>query len=230
MELTTQSERTTGDRPRPNGVNHSKRAPPPAPDPQRTTAPRSRQAGGAPCPRQDRAMKGRSSNQTPGPTHAHRARYTDTEPHTPLRGEAWISQRGMGDGHTLPQGRTGSANQRPIRRSGWGQLAGVASGPRQLRKKPSRDAPCSPPYSCALRRTFIMADLLVDNRAPRSMCVRWRERATSRMHRPLAVGVAAALRCCTPRWGGMEGRPLPTGGSSTQRLAEGQSASGERQH
>ena len=42
---------------------------------------------------------------------------------------------------------------------------------------------------------IIMADLLVDNRAPRSMCVRWREQATSHLLRLPGVGVAAALRC-----------------------------------
>ena len=147
------------------------------------------------CTWQDEVNEGRGSNQTLG-QRTPIGLGIRMQNHTPPCGRSLISQRGMSDGHTLPQGRNGSANQRPMRRNGWGQLVGMASGPRQLRKQPSRAAPSSPPYSCALRRTSIMADLLVDSRAPRSMCVRWRERATSRLHHPPTPGDAAALRCC----------------------------------
>ena len=133
----------------------------------------------------------------------------------------------MGDGHTLPQGRTGSANQRPIRRSGWGQLVGEASGPRQLRKKPSRDPPFSPPYSRALRSTFIMADLFVDSHAPvRYVCALARAQPPPdvTVHpRPRRSSAAVRSRCR----GGMEGSVTPSAAARTQRWAGGQPAKGE---
>ena len=73
--------------PRPSELNHSKRAPPPAPDPQRRTAFTTRQAGSAHLPTAGRSERRARLQPNPGSTHAHRARYTDTEPHTPLREE-----------------------------------------------------------------------------------------------------------------------------------------------
>ena len=118
-------------------------------------------------------------------------------PRTPRPPTARGSHARAGAATLSGRGGNPLSTAEPPRRGGGAAPEAVLSPtePRQLRKKPSRDAPCSPPYSCALRRTFIMADLLVDSRAPRSMCVRWRKRATSRTHRPPTVGVAAALRC-----------------------------------
>ena len=174
-------------------------------------------------PRQDEVIEGRGSNQALG-------QRTPTglgirmQNHTPPCRRSLISQRGMSDGHTLPQGRNGSANQRPMRRNGWGQLVGEASGPRQLRKKPSRDPPISPPYSHALRSTFIMADLLVDSRAPEQhVC------ALARAQPPPDATVLprseTQQRCGAPSgWGGMEGSATPSAAAQTQRWAEGQPA------
>ena len=201
-----------------------------APDPQPRDIPAHARVGQRlACQRQDEERGGHCSTGALGQRAPAGLSIRIQIPHTPCGRRRDISQRGMGDGHTLPQGRDG--------RRGWGQLVGRASGPRQLRKKPSRDPPISPPYSRALRSTFIMADLLVDSRAPeRYVCVRWRElnhlptqlsslgqRRSSAAVRPQAGGAWRAAR--PPRRqlkpsAGLRGSP-PEGGRSRRTWEQG---------
>ena len=81
-ELTTRRAHQRG-HPSPSARNASRQAPPSAPDPQHKPASHSRQAGGAPLPTAGPGSEGAQLQPNPGSTHALRARYTDTEPHTP---------------------------------------------------------------------------------------------------------------------------------------------------
>ena len=79
---------------------------PPAPDPQRMPASLSRQAGSAHLHTAGRGDRRARLQPSPGSTHAHRARYSNAEPHTPLLPlPSWLTSRTQleaSSGHLTP--------------------------------------------------------------------------------------------------------------------------------